>query len=118
MTDLERRALLGDKEAQKECTRQGILLPCNCGGKAVRLKPTAYHSYRVACEVCRMNTGGYKTQEDADAAWNNRPAPPIGRCGECANWYKYHCAHGPCAAEPTDSLFYWADFEPKEHEDS
>ena len=28
MTDLVRRALLGDREAQKECTAQGIALPC------------------------------------------------------------------------------------------
>lgn len=30
MTDLERRALLGDRQAQEECTRQGIVLPCPC----------------------------------------------------------------------------------------
>lgn len=35
MNDLERRALLGDKQAQEECTRRGILLPCPfCGGEA------------------------------------------------------------------------------------
>ena len=28
MTDLVRRALLGDRGAQKECTAQGIALPC------------------------------------------------------------------------------------------
>ena len=28
MTDLVRRALLGDAEAQKECTEQGIAPPC------------------------------------------------------------------------------------------
>ena len=27
MDDLERRALLGDRQAQDECTRQGIALP-------------------------------------------------------------------------------------------
>ena len=33
MTNLERLALLGDKEAQKECTEKGILLPCpHCSG--------------------------------------------------------------------------------------
>ena len=33
MTDLERRALLGDAEAQRECTENGIVLPCwRCGG--------------------------------------------------------------------------------------
>lgn len=34
MTDLERRALLGDQEAQKQLTESGTLLPCDCGGKA------------------------------------------------------------------------------------
>lgn len=34
MTELERKALLGDKEAQEECTEKGIVLPCPCcGGK-------------------------------------------------------------------------------------
>ena len=32
MTDLERRALLGDRQAQEECTEKGIMLPCPfCG---------------------------------------------------------------------------------------
>lgn len=35
MDDLIRQALLGDKQAQEECTRQGIVLPCPfCKGKA------------------------------------------------------------------------------------
>lgn len=28
MTDIVRRALLGDAEAQRECTKQGIVLSC------------------------------------------------------------------------------------------
>ena len=40
-------------------------------------------------------------------------APPIGRCGECKHWYKQHCAHGPCATEPTDADFSCGGFEPK-----
>lgn len=37
MTELERRALLGDKQAQEECTDKGIVLPCPfCGSKAER----------------------------------------------------------------------------------
>lgn len=31
MTDIERRALLGDPQAQEECTRRGIVLPCPIG---------------------------------------------------------------------------------------
>lgn len=34
MTELERKALLGDKGAQRECTEEGIVLPCPfCGEK-------------------------------------------------------------------------------------
>lgn len=33
MTDLERRALLGDRQAQEECTKRGIVLSCpHCNG--------------------------------------------------------------------------------------
>lgn len=39
MTELERRALLGDQQAQKQLTESRILLPCNCGGNAIRLAP-------------------------------------------------------------------------------
>lgn len=35
MTELERRALLGDRQAQEECTRLEIVLPCPfCGGNS------------------------------------------------------------------------------------
>ena len=120
MTELELRALLGDQQAQKQLTESRILLPCNCGGNAIRLAPPMYYSYRVACEVCRMNTGGYKTQEEADSAWNRRPAPPIGRCDDCNHRYEnedneYECEiHNICP----DDNFYCKDFEPKEREEN
>lgn len=120
MTELERRALLDDQQAQKQLTESRILLPCNCGGNAIRLAPPMYYSYWVACEVCRMNTGGYKTQEEADSAWNRRPAPPIGRCDDCNHRYEnedneYECEiHNICP----DDNFYCKDFEPKEREEN
>lgn len=92
MTELERRALLGDQEAQKECTEQGIVLPCPLCGKQpgpIRhvsnnpiLKP-----YAVCCggENCRSYVMG-DTPEEAIQNWNARPAPPIGRCGTC-KWF-------------------------------
>ena len=91
MTDLERRALLGDREAQKECTEKGIVLPCPLCGKQpgpIRhvsnnpiLKP-----YAVCCggENCRSYVMG-DTPEEAMQNWNTRPAPPIGHCYECLN---------------------------------
>ena len=44
-----------------------------CLGRATRLRPPNYHSYRIACTRCRCNTGGYATMEEAEIAWNNRP---------------------------------------------
>ena len=65
MIELERRALMGDREAQEECTRQGIVLACPwCGCKVSDLK---------------------KTQ--SILSWNTRTSPPVGMCGECANAY-------------------------------
>ena len=93
MTELERRALLGDREAQKECTEKGIVLPCPLCGKQpgpIRhvsnnpiLKP-----YAVCCggENCRSYVMG-DTPEEAIQNWNIRPAPPIGRCGTCKYYY-------------------------------
>lgn len=112
MTELERRALLGDKQAQEECTKNGILLPCPlCGGKAIRTAPPVNYSYRVACKACRANTGGCKTQMEADAAWNTRPAPPIGRCAECQNWLGGDCYR----IELTTRNDYCSYFEPQKN---
>lgn len=132
MTELERRALLGDKEAQKECTEKGIVLPCPfCGGKAkASFKDSRFfgknicgdkklvYRVQVICNKCRsrgkpvfteplINPNPYITKwgncyhEESDVCnaetemflpyvqrafseWNTRPAPPIGRCVECA----------------------------------
>lgn len=37
MTELEKRALLGDKQAQQECTKRKIPLSCPCCGGEVYL---------------------------------------------------------------------------------
>lgn len=123
MTELERRALLGDQQAQKQLTESGILLPCNCGGNAIRLAPPMYYSYRVACEVCRVNTGGYKTQEEADSAWNRRPALPIGRCGECKHSsYDEEYGNRWCNLNLGSRIVrendYCNNFKPKEREEN
>lgn len=113
MTELERRALLGDRQAQEECTRQGIVLACPmCGKKEVltlHSNGNVYHNYTIECAF----NGRFVRIKD----WNTRPAPPIGRCKDCANWYKGHCTHGQCAAEPTDKDFFCGNFEPKEAPD-
>lgn len=125
MTDLERRALLGDKQAQEECSEKGIVLPCPfCGGKAIRTSPPVNYSYRVACKACRANTGGCKTQTEADAAWNTRPAPPIGRCASCVYWDENTCECEAAADievayhKYTEPDFFCGDYEPKGGEEN
>lgn len=120
MTELERRALLGDRKAQEECTQQGILLPCwKCGGEAEvnELHTGGKPIYAAACKKhhCGAYGAGSASVPKAIEFWNTRHATPVGRCGDCANWYKGHCASsGPCAAEETDADFYCPNFEPKE----
>lgn len=100
MTELERKALLGDQEAQRECTEKGIILPCPCCKGNARVRyignnsgPLGYTSdvyYRskpgfIMCDKCGMSTSKMSYVYRALAKWNTRPSPPIGRCGECKN---------------------------------
>lgn len=89
MNDLERRALLGDRQAQEECTKLGIVIPCwKCCGKAEvnELHTGGKPLYAVACQkhYCGAYGAGSSSIQKAIEFWNTRPAPPIGRCGECA----------------------------------
>lgn len=123
MTDLERRALMGDRQAQEECTKKGVVLPCwRCLGEAEvkEIRTPGKPLYAVCCKkhYCGAYGCAHKTKKEALAYWNTRTAPPIGRCGECAHWYKKHCAHGPCATEPTDADFFCGSFEPKGGEEN
>ena len=96
MTDLERRALLGDQEAQEECTRLEIELPCPCCGSTVIVNEIPPHKHTLAtfmpdyeggcfieCPSCNYANCG-KTKQEALTNHNHRPAPPIGRCKDCA----------------------------------
>lgn len=138
MTELERKALLGDRDAQKECTKKGIMLPCPCcGGKAV-YQPEPIdggdHFFRanIYCTCCHLeiyNCIEHTRAEDCMrefpntlGSWNRRPAPPIGRCGECKHWggideYGDGFCHNPDGidniAKSDDFCSY---FEPKESE--
>lgn len=91
MTELERKALMGDPEAQRECTEKGIVLPCwRCGGEAEvnELPIGGKPLYAVACKkhYCGAYGAGNRSAAKALEDWNTRPAPPIGRCGECKHW--------------------------------
>lgn len=80
MTDLIRRALLGDREAQEECTKQGIVLPCPfCGGEA-ELKQLSGR-WAVCCKTHCVGTKIYGNKAKALTAWNTRQAMAIVRCG-------------------------------------
>ena len=47
--ELIRRALLGDQEAQEECTRRGIVLPCAfCGSENIVI--SNWGLWRVWCQ--------------------------------------------------------------------
>lgn len=84
MTDKEliRRALLGSREAQKECTRRGIVLPCPfCGSENTVI--SNWGLWRVWCQECLGKSDDQLSQADAIRKWNTRPAPPVGRCKDC-----------------------------------
>ena len=78
MNDLIRRALLGDQEAQEECTRQGIVLPCPCCGGEAKLKQLSGR-WSVCCLNNCVGSRIYNDKQRAIATWNPRHAPPIGR---------------------------------------
>lgn len=111
--ELIRRAMLGDSEAQKECTEKGIVLPCpKCFSDGVKIEGDGRDIYDpdtlgyldsvpdsmlyVTCDSCNLCSNCVTVEdgeerEDAEkkliAEWNARPAPLIGRCGECKHAY-------------------------------
>ena len=116
MTELERRAMLGDREAQEECTRRGIVLPCwRCGGEANVYQTSAFGRplYAVSCKkhYCGAYGCAHRTEQEAISYWNTRHAPPIGRCVECA----YLKPWGECSntGEMKSKDGFCNDFAPK-----
>lgn len=113
MTELERKALLGDKQAQQECTEKGIWLCCPlCKSSELKICGDGSDIYHpgtlgyvdsipntiiwMTCDKCGLISGVEEIKIDSDgelledeaekrllANWNTRPAPPIGRCVEC-----------------------------------
>lgn len=87
MTDKEliRRALLGSREAQQECTEKGIVLPCPwCNCKTSDLKRSqSIEWYWRKCRFCGAESSAQGTKSKANLSWNTRPAPPVGRCKDC-----------------------------------
>ena len=131
MTEIERKALLGDKVAQERCTENGVVLKCPCcGGNNIK-----YESYLLKgvydsdffCEDCFCSVSicsdiddPIERRKEALGLWNTRIIPPIGRCDDCNHRYEnedneYECEiHNICP----DDNFYCKDFEPKEREEN
>ena len=86
MTDKEliRLALMGSREAQQECTKKRIVLPCPfCGNKNIRI--SNWGMWRCWCPECLGKSEDSLRERDAIKHWNTRPAPPGGRCKDCLN---------------------------------
>lgn len=84
--ELIRRALLGSREAQQECTEKGIVLPCPfCGSDSKVFADIDLFGARCVESTCIGHDmrAEYYLRDRAIEDWNTRPAPPIGRCGEC-----------------------------------
>lgn len=93
MTELERRALLGDREAQEQCTLDNIFLACpKCGDTVHAVIDGDKTTFKCSCGLSFTARDGSPLAE-----WNTRAAPPVGRCGECKhadNWNeKYANCH-------------------------
>ena len=106
MDNLIRKALLGDKQAQEECTEKGIALPCPCCGRVEQAIINGSAVYHIHAD-CLMDARLVPLHK-----WNTRPAPPIGRCGECKNWNGGDCYR----QELTKSEDFCSYFEPREGE--
>lgn len=124
MDDLVRRAMMGDQQAQVECTRRGITLPCpKCFGP-VKVAIIKYDRSGVEmeykCQRCKLSvryTQPFIMDDSASAdlsalsQWNRMSAPPIGRCKDCANWDKEHRAGRESLGNYVCVCHEWSDEE-------
>ena len=112
MTDKEliRRALLGSREAQQECTEKGIVLPCACCGRIVDWD---FESGMVCHGYTDCILGGKMVPL---SQWNTRPAPPVGRCKDCFQYHSEGPGVGYCSLDDQgrEETNFCSEFEPKE----
>lgn len=97
MTDKEliRLALLGDQQAQQECTEKGILLPCPfCGSDSKVFTCNDLFGVRCVDSTCIGHdmSAEYYLKSRAIEDWNTRPAQPVGKCRDC----KFYMVLGHC----------------------
>lgn len=71
--------------------------------------------FRGECADCHAVSEAYTIREEALSHWNTRPAPPIGRCGECAAHVDNKCANDEYYKPSTG---FCNDFVPKGGEEN
>lgn len=130
MKELERRALMGDRMAQKKYTILGEALPCPCCGEkagvCLDIDAPPETPYCCSCFNCELMVYG-KTEREALGVWNTRTAPPVGRCKDCKyfgeiitkdpknnEFFCNHDQYGLFALDSTDA--YCSYFEPEDPE--
>lgn len=119
MTELERRALLGDEQAQEECTEKGIVLPCPFCGNDKNIISN-WGMFRFWCPNCLAKAEDSLTKNNAMKSWNTRPAPPLGRCIDCANVCEVSDNLVTCDIFERDMMpdDFCSQFEAKEREEN
>ena len=119
MDELQRRALLGDKRAQEECTRQGIVQACPfCGRSEETVFKLAHSNLYAHKRTGKCALDGMIIYNLAD--WNTRPAPPLGRCIDCANVCEVSDNLVTCDIFERDMMpdDFCSQFEAKEREEN
>lgn len=95
-SNLQYRALMGDKNAQEECTHKKIILPCPCCGGSLELMNVEPHSEHIGKLEYEYEGGSFLTckcgysmsgdnEEDVIRKHNSRPAIKIYMCKFCHN---------------------------------
>ena len=74
--ELIRRALMGEKQAQEECTEKGIVLPCPICGGEIKIKQCDWDMFYPYCNGCKFTFNFlFDSKKDAIEVVNDRPAP-------------------------------------------
>lgn len=105
--ELIRRALMGNKQAQRECTENGIVLPCPCCQS-----PATYCEELDAVFCMNCGLASEREYKKSIEVWNTRPAPPADVAPVVHGWWKGYTKSAFCGiddfGEPVyrDATFY------------
>ena len=99
MVEIVRKALMGDKKAQAECSEESIILPCPMCYEEVEIAEVVegpaqfeilFRCPRYGIEVRKSQEFVHNGKEyipygpNPLRQWNDRDAPPVGKCADCA----------------------------------